>query len=121
MTLARLADHPITVSLRNIIQRFLFRPLLRHDLPFSPEMGGRDHHQVLPAVRCNLGIGFVPHEMLVAVPELTGVYPLTLDDDRTAQHLSVPAKKSAVEHRCQHPRQMPLDTFCARHVPCADK
>ena len=36
--------------------------------------------QVLPAVRCNLGIGFVPREMLVAVPELTGVYPLTLDE-----------------------------------------
>ena len=30
-------------------------------------------------MRCNLGIGFVPREMLVAVPELTGVYPLTLD------------------------------------------
>ena len=58
--------------------------------------------QVLPAVRCNLDIGFVPREMLVAVPELTGVYPLTLDEpiaprsiylfQRKNQPLSIAAK-----------------------------
>ena len=58
--------------------------------------------QVLPAVCCNLGIGFVPREMLVAVPELAGVYPLTLDEpiaprsiylfQRKNQPLSIAAK-----------------------------
>ena len=67
-------------------------------------------------MRCNLGIGFVPREMLVAVPELTGVYPLTLDEpiaprsilfQRKNQPLSIAAAK--------HLRQMLLGD-CSREV-----
>ncbi len=81
VTLARLADYPIVSLAKGTSSHDFYSDLfLRHDLPFSPDVEVETIDQVLPAVRCNLGIGFVPHEMLVAVPELTGVYPLTLDE-----------------------------------------
>lgn len=53
-------------------------------------------------MRSNLGIGFVPKEMLYGAPELTGIYPIELDEpitprsiylfERKNQPLSIAAK-----------------------------
>jgi DNA-binding transcriptional LysR family regulator len=64
--------------------------------------------QVLPAVRCNLGIGFVPREMLVAVPELTGVYPLTLDEPIAPRSILFQQKNQSLSIAAKHLRQMLL-------------
>lgn len=64
--------------------------------------------QVLPAVRCNLGIGFVPREMLVAVPELTGVYPLTLDEPIAPRSILFQRKNQPLSITAKHLRQMLL-------------
>ena len=63
-------------------------------------------------MRCNLGIGFVPHEMLVAVPELTGVYPLTLDKPIAPRSIYLfQQKNQPLSIAAKHLRQMLLDTF----------
>ena len=80
-------------------------------------------------MRCNLGIGFVPREMLVAVPELTGVYPLTLDEpiaprsiylfQRKNQPLSIAAKhlrQMLLGNRSRELKKLP--TFTASGVFC---
>ncbi|MFR6395108.1 MAG: hypothetical protein ACLUNQ_08520 [Oscillospiraceae bacterium] len=55
--------------------------------------------QVLPVVRSDLGIGFVPREMLLGSPELTGIYPPHPGPaDPAPQHLPVPAEESAAEY-----------------------
>ena len=64
--------------------------------------------QVLPAVRCNLGIGFAPREMLVAVPELTGVYPLTLDEPIAPRSILFQRKNQPLSIAAKHLRQMLL-------------
>ena len=60
-------------------------------------------------MHCNLGIGFVPHEMLVAVPELTGVYPLTLDEPIAPRSIYLfQRKKQPLSIAAKHLRQMLL-------------
>ena len=82
---------------------------LRHDLPLSPDVEVETIDQVLPAVRCNLGIGFVPREMLVAVPELTGVYPLTLDEPIAPRSIYLFQRKNQpLSIAAKHLRQMLL-------------
>ena len=59
--------------------------------------------QVLPVVRSNLGIGFVPREMLFGEPERTGIFPIALSEpipprsiylfQRKNQPLSIAAKR----------------------------
>ena len=58
-------------------------------------------------MRCNLGIGFVPHEMLVAVPELTGVYPLTLEPI-APRSILFQQKNQSLSIAAKHLRQMLL-------------
>ena len=60
-------------------------------------------------MRCNLGIGFVPREMLVAVPELTGVYPLTLDEPIAPRSIYLFQRKNQpLSIAAKHLRQMLL-------------
>ena len=59
-------------------------------------------------MRCNLGIGFVPREMLVAVPELTGVYPLTLDEPIAPRSILFQRKNQPLSIAAKHLRQMLL-------------
>ena len=59
--------------------------------------------QVLPVVQSDLGVGFVPRQMLYGAPEETGIYPITLDEpipprsiylfQRKGQPLSLAAKR----------------------------
>ena len=79
VTLARLAEYPIVSLAEGTSSRDFYSNLfLRHDLPFCPDVEVETIDQVLPVVRSNLGIGFVPREMLYGPPELTGIYPLVL-------------------------------------------
>ena len=110
VTLARLADYPIVSLTEGTSSHDFYSDLfLRHDLPFSPDVEVETIDQVLPAVRCNLGIGFVPHEMLVAVPELTGVYPLTLDEPIAPRSIYLFQRKNQpLSIAAKHLRQMLL-------------
>ena len=64
--------------------------------------------QDLPAVRCNLGIGFVPREMLVAVPGLTRVYPLTLGAPIAPRSILFQRKNQPLSIAAKHLRRMLL-------------
>ena len=59
-------------------------------------------------MRCNLGVGFVPREMLVAVPELTGVYPLTLEPIAPRSIYLFQRKNQPLSIAAKHLRQMLL-------------
>ncbi|MFQ8791999.1 MAG: LysR family transcriptional regulator [Oscillospiraceae bacterium] len=113
VTLARLADYPIVSLAEGTSSHdFYYDLFLRHDLPFSPDVEVETIDQVLPAVRSNLGIGFVPREMLVAVPELTGVYPLALDEPISPRSIYLFQRKNQpLSIAARHLRQMLLDTF----------
>ena len=79
LSLAELTDHPIICLTSGTSSHTFYADLFRRcDLPFCPDIEVETVDQVLPVVRSDLGIGFVPREMLLGSPELTGIYPLTL-------------------------------------------
>lgn len=79
--LSHLTDYPIVGLVEGTSSNeFYSRLFLSHDLVYSPYVEVETIDQVLPVVRSNLGIGFVPREMLVGVPEYTGIYPITLSE-----------------------------------------
>lgn len=111
VSLRRLSEYPIISLTEGTSSRDFYADLfLSRDLPFCPDVEVTTTSQVLPVVQSNLGIGFVPREMLYGAPEATGIYPITLDEpipprsiylfQRRTQPLSLPAK---------HLRQMLLD------------
>ena len=65
--------------------------------------------QVPPVVRSNLGIGFVPHEMLYGSPEFTGIYPITLEEPITPRSIYLFQRKNQpLSIAAKHLRQMLL-------------
>lgn len=76
---------------------------LRHGLSFSPDVEVETTAQVPPVVQSDLGVGFVPREMLYGTPEASGIYPIMLEEpiparsvflfQRKTQPLSIAAKK----------------------------
>lgn len=65
--------------------------------------------QVPPVVRSNLGIGFVPREMLYGSPEFTGIYPITLEEPITPRSIYLFQRKNQpLSIAAKHLRQMLL-------------
>lgn len=95
VTLAQLVDLPlISLSEGTSTYNFYANLFLRHGLPYSPDVEVATIDQVLPVVHCNLGIGFVPHEMLVGSSEQTGIYPLTLEEPITPRSICLFRRKN---------------------------
>lgn len=103
MSLSQLVDIPIVSLAEGTSSHDFYANLfLSRNLPFTPDVEVETIDQVLPVVRSNLGIGFVPKEMLYGAPELTGIYPIELNEpiaprsiylfQRKNQPLSIAAK-----------------------------
>ena len=104
VSLKKLADYPIISLTEGTSSHDFYAELfLRHGLSFSPDVEVETTAQVPPVVQCDLGVGFVPCEMLYGTPEASGIYPITLEEpiparsvflfQRRTQPLSIAAKK----------------------------
>lgn len=61
LTLAQLADYPLISLCKGSSTHQLYTDWFReHDLAFAPDIEAATADQILPMVRANLGIGFVP-------------------------------------------------------------
>lgn len=74
---------------------------LSRNLPFTPDVEVETIDQVLPVVRSNLGIGFVPKEMLYGEPEFTGIYPIELDEPITPRSIYLFQRKKSTSQHCR--------------------
>ena len=52
-----------------------------HNLTLTPDIEAATADQILPMVRHDLGIGFIPEEFLPAAPEKEGIYPIKLKEE----------------------------------------
>ena len=104
VSLKRLADYPIISLTEGTSSHDFYAELfLRHGLSFSPDVEVETTAQVPPVVQSDLGVGFVPREMLYGTPEASGIYPIMLEEpiparsvflfQRKTQPLSIAAKK----------------------------
>ena len=111
--LSQLADVPI-VSLTEGTSSFdvYSRLFLGHNVPFTPDIEVETIDQVLPVVRSNLGVGFIPREMLYGLPALTGIYPIELDEPIAPRSIYLFQRKNQpLSIAARHLRQMLLDDF----------
>ncbi len=66
----------------------------KHGAPFSADIEAATADQILPLVRHNLGIGFVPEEFLREGGEGVGIYQIPLKAPLPTRHISLLKKKS---------------------------
>lgn len=59
--------------------RFYENWFTTQNLPFHPEIEAATADQILPMVRQDLGIGFIPEDFLDTAPESSGLYPIDLN------------------------------------------
>ena len=110
VTLAKLTEYPIVCLATGTSSHDFYSELfLRCKLPFSPDVEVETIDQVPPVVRSNLGIGFVPREMLYGSPEFTGIYPITLEEPITPRNIYLFQRKNQpLSIAAKHLRQMLL-------------
>jgi len=110
VTLAKLTEYPIVcLATGTSSHDFYSEFFLRCKLPFSPDVEVETIDQVPPVVRSNLGIGFVPREMLYGSPEFTGIYPITLEEPITPRSIYLFQRKNQpLSIAAKHLRQMLL-------------
>ena len=111
MSLNQLADIPIiSLAVGTSSHDFYANLFLSRNLPFAPDVEVETIDQVLPVVRSNLGIGFVPKKMLYGTPELTGIYPIELDEPITPRSIYLFQRKNQpLSIAAKHLRRMLLD------------
>lgn len=82
LSFSELADVPlICLSPGTKTYTFYTELFARYDLTIRPDIEAATADQILPMVRNNLGIGFVPKEFLSDLSENTGVHVLTLTQE----------------------------------------
>lgn len=82
LSFSDLADVPlICLSPGTKTYTFYTELFARYDLTIRPDIEAATADQILPMVRNNLGIGFVPKEFLSDLCENTGVHVLTLTQE----------------------------------------
>ena len=110
MSLNQLADIPIVSLAEGTSSHDFYANLfLSRNLPFTPDVEVETIDQVLPVVRSNLGIGFVPKEMLYGASELTGIYPIELDEPIAPRSIYLFQRKNQpLSIAARHLRQMLL-------------
>ena len=105
VSLKRLADYPIISLTEGTSSHDFIIPSSSCATVFrsAPDVEVETTAQVPPVVQSDLGVGFVPREMLYGTPEASGIYPIMLEEpiparsvflfQRKTQPLSIAAKK----------------------------
>ena len=95
VSLKRLADYPIISLTEGTSSHDFYTELfLRHGLSFSPDVEVETTAQVPPVVQSDLGVGFVPREMLYGTPEASGIYPIMLEEPIPARSVFLFQRKT---------------------------
>lgn len=90
----RIAKKPI-VSLgpKTSTYEFYLKLFLEHGASFSSDIEAATADQILPLVRHNLGIGFVPVDFLEDITEDSGIYEIPLKEEIPKRYITLLKKK----------------------------
>lgn len=90
----RIAKKPI-VSLgpKTSTYEFYLKLFLEHGASFSSDIEAATADQILPLVRHNLGIGFVPIDFLEDITEDSGIYEIPLKEEVPKRYITLLKKK----------------------------
>lgn len=81
-SLSELTEYPfICLGTQTKTYELYTKWFAQHELPFTPYIEAATADQILPLVKNDLGIGFIPEEFLKNESETTGVYRLPLKEE----------------------------------------
>ena len=91
----RIAKKPI-VSLgpKTSTYEFYLKLFIEHGASFSSDIEAATADQILPLVRHNLGIGFVPVDFLEDITEDSGIYQIPLKEEIPKRYITLLKRKS---------------------------
>lgn len=94
LSLRQLTNYPI-ISLGDTTSTytFYFRLFIKHGYNFSPDIEAATADQIIPLVKHNLGIGFVPEEFLQSETQSGGIYPILLKEPIPERGISLVTKR----------------------------
>lgn len=105
VSLEELSDYPwISLTSEAITRNFLNAYFEEHGLLFSPDMELATTDMILPAVRHNLGIGFVPAELAETELESGEVFEIDMEE-------SLPERNIFLVYDTEHPRSIASKAF----------
>ena len=94
LSLAQLSSYPIISLCRGTSTNHLYIDWFReHGLTFSPDIEAATADQILPMVRANLGIGFVPEHTVKEAAEDGSILPLHLEEIPPERSISLLKRK----------------------------
>jgi DNA-binding transcriptional LysR family regulator len=94
ISLAELSSYPVvSFGKRTSTYEFYFRFFEKHGLEFNPDIEAATADQIIPLVKHNLGVGFVP-ESFLRDKGCEGIYPVKLTDDIPTRHILLAKKRS---------------------------
>lgn len=100
LTFAEIAGYPIvSFGKKTSTYVFYFRLFQKHGLDFVPDVEAATADQILPLVKHNMGIGFVPEQFLKENRE-EGIYPVPLAEE-------IPARQILLAKKRSHPLALP--------------
>lgn len=88
ISLVDLAKYPLVCLGENTITYKFYNDFYRkHHLTLKPELEAASTEQLLPIIKSNLGLGFVPEILARDALEKKEVYPLTLIEEIPSRHI----------------------------------
>ena len=95
LSLSELCEYPI-VSLGNKTSTYEYymKHFIQHGASFSVDIEAATADQLLPLIKHNLGIGFVPEDFLSENAETKGIYRIPLINDMPMRSISMVKKKN---------------------------
>ena len=117
VTLEALSGYPmISLGEHGSTYRFYSQFFADHHVPFEPDIEAATADQILPMVKANLGIGFVPASLLSEADWGQSIYPIDLVQ-------KLPPRQVCLVESVQQPAAAAakeLKKICFAHPPAAD-
>ena len=117
VTLEALSGYPmISLGEHGSTYRFYSQFFADHHVPFEPDIEAATADQILPMVKANLGIGFVPASFLSEADWGQSIYPIDLVQ-------KLPPRQVCLVESVQQPAAAAakeLKKICFAHPPAAD-
>ncbi|MBE6664907.1 MAG: LysR family transcriptional regulator [Ruminococcaceae bacterium] len=111
LTFAEIVQYPIvSFGKKTSTYDFYFHLFGKYGLDFTPDVEAATADQIIPLVRHNLGIGFVP-ERFLSEKNMEGIYRVPLAEDIPIRQILLAKKRShALSMPAKRLEQMILDT-----------
>ena len=97
LDISELCNYPIvSLGSKTSTYEYYLKLFAENDVSFSADIEAATADQLLPLIRHNLGIGFVPEEFMDNNSEMQGIYRIPMKSDPPVRSISLVKKKNHI-------------------------